>query len=65
MQEHLGIAGAPGRSGSSGPPLPPWRQSGSSRSPWLYLHCFRASLKPSHRVRSLWVVEQSRNCLIS
>lgn len=32
---------------------------------WLYLYCLRASLKPSYRVRPLWMVEQSRNCLIS
>lgn len=27
--------------------------------------CFRASLRSSHGDRALWVVEQSRNCLIS
>lgn len=34
-------------------------------SPLLYLHCFSASLKPSHKVRSLWVVAHSRNCFTS
>lgn len=29
------------------------------------LHCLRASLKPSHKLRSAWVVAQSRNCLTS
>lgn len=34
-------------------------------SPWEYLHCLSASLKPSHKLRSVWLVAQSRNCLTS
>lgn len=33
--------------------LPLLPGSGAAHSPWLYLHCFRASLKPSHRDKSL------------